>query len=247
MCIKAPHKNIEETLKALVQLSTIYTSSFSSRPFPSICPRSNDMSSRVDDSTHDGKLWANAAECPAPQKLLSPARLALRFVIVLAIGFNISGFGAVYDTLRALAKYLHGVESLSAPETPLDATIYICSGILLAAGFYLLIQRMTSTVNGAKSPIQNSKPLRYASIAVCALWVEQDGVKRAVTDVMSYVAGKGVTLSGALFAVCGEFATALQMGLIWYKLANKAFSPSKQQVVPGQMPKDTKRSEIQSV
>jgi hypothetical protein len=205
------------------------------------------MSSRVEDSTHDGKLSANAAEFPARQNSLSLARLALRLVIVLAVGFNISGFGAVYDTVKALAKYVHGVESLSAPKTRFDIAIYICSGILRATGFYFLIQRMTSTATGAKSPIQNSKPLRYASIAVCALWVEQDSVQRAVTDVMSYVAGEGVTLPGALLEVCGELATALQMGLIWCKLVNKAFGPSKQRVVPGQMPKDSKQPESQSV
>jgi hypothetical protein len=247
MCIKAPMMLSKETPKALVELFTIYTSSISSRLFPPIRPRSNDMFSRVGDSTHDGKLSANAAELPARQNSLSLARLALRLVIVLAIGFNISGFGAVYDTVKALAKYLHGIENPSAPKTPLDIAIYICSGFLLATGFYFSIQRMTSTANGAKSPIQNSKPLGYASIAVCALWVEQDAVKRAVTDVMSYVAGEGVTLPGALFRVCGESATALQMGLIWYKLIEKAFRSSKQQVVLGQMPMDTKQPEIQSV
>ena len=89
--------------------------------------------------------------------------------------------------------------------------------------------------------------MRYASIALCALWIEQDGVKKAATIVMSYASGKGVTLSGAFFEVCGEFATALQMGLVWYKLTSKAFEPSKQRAVPWQMHKDVKQSEVQSV
>jgi hypothetical protein len=202
------------------------------------------MSSRVEDSTYSGKLWTDAAECPARPNSLSLARLALRLVIVLAISFNIYGSGVVYDTVKVLAKHVHGVESLSAPRALSDIASYVCSSILLAAGLYFLLQRMTSTAIGAKSPIQNSKPLKYASIAVCALWVGQDGFKRVVTDVMSYVKGEGVTLPGALSAVCGEFATALQMGLIWHKLVNMAFVPSKQQAVSGQMPKNSKQPEI---
>ena len=205
------------------------------------------MSNKVEEVTHDGKLSAQPTESPAFQKPLSLRRLALRLAIALAIGFNVSGFGAVYDSVKALAKYFHGVESLSAPKTPLDIAIYICSGILVATGFYLLIERMTSTAHGGKSPIQKSKPLRYASIALCAFWVEQDGIRKAAASVMSYTYGEGVTLPGALFAVVGEFATALQMGFIWYKLVNKAFEPSKRKVASKQMHKDSKQSETQSV
>lgn len=172
------------------------------------------MSDRVEDFTFDGTLSVGAADFPARQHPLSLGRLVLRLAVVLAIGFNISGFGAVYDTVKALAKYFHDVESLSAQKTPFQIAIYICSGILLATGFYLLIQRMTSTAHGVKSPIQKSKPLKYASIALCALWTEQEGVKKAVISVKNYASREGVTLPGALFAVCGEFATALQMGLI---------------------------------
>ena len=203
------------------------------------------MSDNVEESTHDGRLAAQAAEPLSPQKPLSLRRLALRLAIVLAIAFNVSGFGGVYDSVKALAKYFHGVESLSAPKTPLDIAIYICSHILLATGFYLLIQRMTSTAHGGKSPIQKSKSLRYASITLCALWMEQDGIRQAVASVMSYAYGEGVTLPGALFAIFGESATAFQMGFIWYKLVRKAFEPSKQQVASQQTHRGSKQSEIQ--
>lgn len=205
------------------------------------------MSNKVEEFTHDDKLSAQPTESPAFQKPLSLRRSALRLAIVLAIGFNVSGFGGVYDSVKALAKYFHGIESLSAPKTPLDIATYISSGILLATGFYLLIQRTTSTTNGGKSPIQKSKPLRYASITLCAFWMEQDGIREAVTSVMSCVYGEGVTLPGALFAVFGESATAFQMGFIWYKLIRKAFEPSKQQVASQQMHRDSKQSETQSV
>ena len=205
------------------------------------------MSGRVDDFTHDGKFSVQAAESPVRQNSLSSARLALRLTVVLALGFNIAGFGGVYDSVKALANHIHGIESLSAPMTTLEIATYTCSGILLATGFYFLIQRMTLTAPGAKSPIQESKPMRYASIALCALWIEQDGVKKAAASAMSYASGQGVTLPGALFAVFGESATALQMGLVWYKLTTKAFEPSKQRAVPWQMDKDMKQSEVQSV
>lgn len=240
-------KYVGETLEARARLFTVNTSSIPSRLFPSIHPRNDEMSGRVEDITHDGKCAAQAAESPARQNPLSLGRLALRTAVALAFGFNIAGFGAVYDSVKALAKYLHGVESPLTPKTTLDIAIYICSGILLAAGSYLLIQRITSTVHGAKSPIQESKPLRYASIALCALWIEQDGVKKAAASVVSYASGQGVSLPGALFAVFGESATVLQMGLVWYKLISKAFEPSKQRAVPWQMHRDVKQSEIQSV
>ena len=114
------------------------------------------MSGRVFDFTHDGKSSAQAAESLARQHSLSFARRELRLTVVLALGFNIAGFGRVYDLVKALANYVHGIESLSAPKTTLDTTIYICSGILLATGFYLLIQRMTMTARGSRSPIQES-------------------------------------------------------------------------------------------
>ena len=221
--------------------------SIASRLVAPIHLSNNEMLARVEDSTHDGKSSAHAAESPARQNSLSPARVTLRLTVVLALGFNIAGFGRVYDLVKALANYVHCIESPSASKTTLDTAIYMCSGVLLAAGFYLLIQRMTSTAHGAKSPIQQSKPLRYASIALCALWIEQDGVANAATSVASYASGKGVTLPGAFFEVCGEFATALQMGLVWYKLASKAFEPSKQQAVPWQMHKYVKQSVMQSV
>ncbi|GAB7331711.1 hypothetical protein MBLNU13_g03692t1 [Cladosporium sp. NU13] len=205
------------------------------------------MVGRVEDPTHDGKLSAQAAESSARQNSVSPGRSALRIAVVLAMGFNISGFVTVYNTVKALVNYLHGIESLAKPATPLNVAIYICSGVLLATGFYLLIQRMTSTAHGVRSPIQKSMPLRYASIALCALWVEQDGIKKAVTSVMSYAYGEGVTLPRALFAICGELATALQMGLIWYKLVSKAFEPAKQKVASKQMHKDSKQYKTLSV
>ena len=150
--------------------------------------------------------------------------------------------------METLAKCVHGIKNHSASQTRLDIAIYICSGIvLLAIGFYLSILRMTSTTNGGKSPIQKSKPLRYTSITLCALWVEQDGVKKAATSVMSYAYGEGVTLPGTLFAVCGEFATAFQMGLIWYKSVSTAFEPSKQKVVSKRMHENLKQSVILSV
>ena len=202
---------------------------------------------KVEDFTDDGKLSTQAAEPSQRQNPLSLGRLALRLAVVLAIGFDIYGFGAVYDTVKALVYYPHDVESLSAPKTPLDVATYTCSGILLATGFYFLIPRMMSTTAGAKSPIQKSRPLRYASIALCALWAEQEGVQKAVMSVKSYVSGEGVTLPGALFAVCGEFATASQMGLIWYALIIKVFGPSKQQVAQRQMHEDTEQFATQSV
>jgi hypothetical protein len=205
------------------------------------------MSGKIEGFAHDGQLSAQTAESPVLQKPLSLQRLALRLAVALAIGFNVSGFGGVYDSAKALAKYFHGVESLSAPKTPSDIAVYICSGILLATGLYILINGMTSTAHPGKSPIQKSKPLRYASITLCALWMEQDGIREAVTSVMSCAYGEGVTLPGALFAVCARFATAFQMGFIWYKLISKAFEPSKQKVVPKQMHKDSKQSEILSV
>lgn len=202
---------------------------------------------KVQDSTYDGNLPAQAADSPIRQNPLSLGRLALRLAVVLAIGFNIYGFEAVYDTVKTLVYYLHDIESLSAPKTALDIAIYICSGILLATGSYFFIQRMTSSAHGAKSPIQKSKPLRYASVALCALWAKQDGNKKAAMGVKSYASDEGVTLPGVLFAVCGDFATALQMGLVWYTLISKAFGPSKQQVAQRQMHKDTKQSATQSV
>lgn len=205
------------------------------------------MSDKVEGLTHGGKLSAHTADLLAFRKPLSLQRLALRLAIVLAIGFNVSGFGAVYDSVKALAKYFHGVESLSAPKTPWDIAIYICSGFLLATGFYLLIQRMTSTANCGKSPIQKSKLLRYTSIALCALWAEQDGLREAAASVMSYAHDEGVTLPGALFAVCGESATAFQMGLIWYKLVSEAFEPSKDRVASKQMHNDSNQFGILSV
>ena len=221
---------------------------FNSQPFfPIKLSQNNEMVVKVQDSTYDGNLPAQAADSPIRQNPLSLGRLALRLAVVLAIGFNIYGFEAVYDTVKTLVYYLHDIESLSAPKTALDIAIYICSGILLATGFYLLIERMTSTAHDGKPPIQKSKPLRYASITLCALWMEQDGIREAVTSVMSCVYGEGVTLTGALFAVFGESATAFQMGFIWYKLIRKAFEPSKQQVASQQMHRDSKHSETQSV
>ena len=106
---------------------------------------------------------------------------------------------------------------------------------------------MTPTAHAGISPIPEPKSLRYASIAFCALWVEQDGIKKAVASVMSYVYGKGVTFPGALFAVCGGLATAPQMGMVWYKLTSKAFQPSKQKVASKQMHNDSKQSETLSI
>ena len=206
-----------------------------------------EMAGRVEDLTHDGRPSTHAAESPARQNSLSLGRSALRIAVVLAIGFNISGFGAVYETVKTLVNYVHGIESPSASKTPLGVATYTCSGILLAIGTYLLIQRMTSTAHGGKSPILKSKSLRCASIALCALWAEQDGVQKAMKSAMSYTRGEGVTFPGALFAVCGEFATALLMGLVWYKLVSKAFEPSKQQFASWQTHKDSKQSEAQSV
>ncbi|KAM0710494.1 hypothetical protein Q7P35_002857 [Cladosporium inversicolor] len=221
---------------------------FNFEPFSAIkLFQNNEMIVKVQDSTHDGNLSAQAAESSVRQNSLSLGRLAFRLAVVLAIGFNIYGFGAVYDTIKTLVYYLHDIESLSAPETPSDVAIYICSGILLATGFYFFTQRMMSTTHGAKSPIQKSKQLRYASIALCALWAEQDGVERALMSVKRYASGEDVTRPGALFAVCGEFATALQMGLVWCTLISKAFGPSKQQVARWEVHNDMKQSAAQSV
>jgi hypothetical protein len=206
-----------------------------------------EMAGRVEDLVQDGKPSTHAAESPARQNSSSLGRSVLRIAVVLAIGFNMSGFGAVYDTVKTLVNYVHDIESPSAPKTLLGVATYTCTGILLAIGTYLLLQRMTSTAHGDISPIQKPQSLRYASIALCALWAEQNGVQKAMKSVMSYTRGEGVTLPGALFTVCGEFSTALQMGSVWYKLASKAFEPSNQQVASWQAPKDLKQSETQSV
>ena len=121
-----------------------------------------EMAGRVEDLTHDGRPSTHAAESPARQNSLSLGRSALRIAVVLAIGFNISGFGAVYETVKTLVNYVHGIESPSASKTPLGVATYTCSGILLAIGTYLLIQRMTSTAHGGKSPI-----LKSQIIAMC--------------------------------------------------------------------------------
>ena len=113
-----------------------------------------DMAGRAEDLIHDGKLSTHAAESPARQNSLSLGRSVLRIAVVLAFGFNMSGFGAVYDTVKTLVNYVHDIESPSAPKTPLGVATCTCTGFLLAIGTYLLVQRMTSTAHGGKSPIQ---------------------------------------------------------------------------------------------
>ena len=117
------------------------------------------MAGRVEDFNHDGKPSTHAAESPARQTSLSLGPSVLRIAVVLAISFNMSGFGAVYDTVKTLMNYVHDIESPSAPKTPLDVATYTCTGILLAIRNYLLIQRMTSTAHGGKFPIQKSKSI----------------------------------------------------------------------------------------
>jgi len=210
-------------------------------------PDTTNMSGRGEESKSDGKLSAESAQCYPRRQLASPLRLLLRLAVVLAFGFNIAGPGDLYVAGKTLRNYLRDIERLSSTEAGSDIAIYICSGILLATGFYLLLHRMTSTVNGIKSPIQKSKPLRYASIALCGLWVECDSAKETASSVVRYASGEGMTLPGVLFAVCGRSATAFQMGLLWYKLVSTAFEPSRKQVVSRHMYKDAYQSEMQSV
>ena len=64
----------------------------SSHFFQTTHPRSLEMSGKANESTHSGKLSVRAAESPALQNSTSLQRIALRLTIVLAIGFNVSGF-----------------------------------------------------------------------------------------------------------------------------------------------------------
>jgi hypothetical protein len=98
-------------------------------------------------ATLDGKLPARATNQLPREHRLSLRRLAMRLAFVLAFGFNISGLGDLYVAGKALRNYLRDTKTLSSPTAASDIVVYVCSGILLATGFYALMQQMTSTAN----------------------------------------------------------------------------------------------------
>lgn len=169
----------------------------------------------------------------------------MRCTVAAAFGFNISGPADLYVAKKSLRSYFRDTERVPYRQVALDSTIYVCYGILLAYGFYFLVHRMTSTANGARSPVEKSKTLRYASIALCGFFANRDELKQAAASVVEYAAEDGVTLSRVLYQVCRTLFYIFQMGLVYYKLISKAFEPPRQRAALRRTHGDTQQSDIQ--
>lgn len=204
------------------------------------------MSGRVDGSVAGDKAPSQAAEhAPPPQSPLSFRQVAMRCAVAAAFGLNISGPADLYVAGKSLRNYFRDAGRVPYPQVALDSTVYVCYGVLLAYGFYSLIHRMTSTANGARSPIQKSRTLRYASVVLCGFFANRDELKQAAASVVKYTAEDCVTLSRALYQVCRTLFYIFQMGLVYYKLISKAFEPPRQRAAPKRTHGDTQQPDIQ--
>lgn len=171
--------------------------------FPELSNTRYAMSGRVNAKTPGGKVPAQAVEhSPGPQSPLFLRQVVMRYAVAVAFGFHTSDPADLLIAGKLLRNYFRAAGRVPLPQVAMDITIYICYGALLAIGFYPLIHRMTSTANGVISPVQKSKTLRYASIALCGLFANRDKMKQAVTIIANYVAGEGVTVSKALYQAC---------------------------------------------
>lgn len=166
-------------------------------------------------------------------------RLSLRYVaarvaIVTAFGFNIFGPVDLYNASESLNKYIHNINTFSKLKIGWDIAVYICSGLLLAAVYHISIQRLTSTANGVKSPLQRSKFLRYICITSLGIWTIRDVTVRDIFELMGYELDEGIGLLGALFHVCGTMACIFNIGRFWYHIITKAYEPVIQRAVSRQ-------------
>lgn len=162
-------------------------------------------------------------------KPLLPLRfVAMRAVVVTAIGLNITGPADMYSAVKSLKAYTIIAERLSAVEIAMGVASYLASAAAMGALSYILLSRIFTAEDGGRPLMQRSKAMRCASIAFGGTWMAHEGGPTNAVDMLRrHVVDGSVSVLTVFFKMLGFISTIYVMGLAWHGIVNEAFKSPK--------------------